>query len=93
MGPYRTPGEPARVFRLGDTARCRITGYEGVVIARTEWINNCVRYTVQAQKLTAEGKPVEAVGFDEYDLDLVAALELPAPPVKHGGPRPDPVRR
>jgi hypothetical protein len=90
--PYREPGAPSRSIALGDIARDTISGYEGVVVARTEWINNCVRFTLQAKKLTADGKPVEAVTFDAFDLELVSTREPPVEPVKHGGPRPEPSR-
>lgn len=61
--------------QLGDVVRCRITGYQGVVLARTDWMNNCPRLTVQAREVK-DGKPVDACAFDEPDLDFVEASSL-----------------
>lgn len=64
---------------LGDQVKDRITGFSGVVIARTEWLNSCNRITVQPKELK-DGKPVEAQVFDEYDLKVVkAAAFKPGP--------------
>lgn len=35
---------------LGDKARDPISGYEGICVARTHWLNGCVRATLQADK-------------------------------------------
>lgn len=56
----------------GDVVRDRITGFRGVVVARTEWLNGCVRVTVQPQELR-EGKPVESQGFDVEQVEVVGA--------------------
>lgn len=107
-GPYRTPGEPAEHIELGDLARDRISGFEGIVIARTQWLWGCDRLTLKPQRLH-DGKPIDAVSFDLDEVTLVAKAEEggiarrrrpPAPipprplgPVAGGGPRPEPVRR
>lgn len=78
---------------LGAVAQDTISGFEGVVVARTEWLHGCVRLTLQPQALH-EGQPVEAQSFDEPQL-----LQMTGLPVKkekkekkaRGGPRPDPV--
>lgn len=78
--------------KLGDIARDRITGFEGVVIARTEWWNQCDRYTIQPRTLH-DGKPVDSQTFDEPDIELVEAQPFgKKPKPKNGGPRPEPVR-
>ena len=80
-------------IKLGDLARDRITGFEGIVIARTEWMNQCDRYTIQPRELR-EGKPVESQTFDEQDLTVIEVqpFEVKASRTT-GGPRPEPVRR
>lgn len=55
---------------MGTKVQDRITRYTGIVVARTEWMYGCLRYTVQAQELK-DGKPVEAHCFDEDQLELV----------------------
>ena len=62
---------------LGDRVRDRVSGFTGVVIARTEWLYGCTRFGVQAEELK-DGKPIEAEWFDERSLD-------PASP-EPGGP-------
>ncbi len=80
-------------FACGDKVKDRITGYTGIVVATTTWINGCHRYVIQAQELK-DGKPVDSHTFDEQELQLVQANALnlqqkPAEPVsKTGGPTP-----
>ena len=40
---------------LGDRVRCRITGFAGVVVARTDWIYGCMRWGVQREVVDKEG--------------------------------------
>lgn len=53
---------------LGDKAKDQVTGYEGICIARTEWLNGCVRCTLQSDKLSKEGAPQDGQVFDEPQL-------------------------
>lgn len=80
---------------LGAKARDTITGFTGVVVARTQWINGCVRLTLQATELK-DGKPLDLLTFDEPQLALV--VDEPAPAAapageRRGGPQPEPVRQ
>lgn len=74
-------------FQRGDYARDMITGFTGVVIARTDSITGCDRYCIQPTKLD-NGKMLDAVWIDdhllEYDpahlnqrVDLALAHEQP----------------
>lgn len=56
--------------KLGDLVKDTVTGYEGIVTSRTEFLNKCVRIGVQAQKLH-EGRPVESQMFDIEQVELV----------------------
>lgn len=73
-------------IEVGDTARDSITGFEGVAIARTEWLNGCARIMIQPKALH-EGKPVEAQCFDEMQVELVEQKGF-KPGRETGGPRP-----
>lgn len=74
-------------IRVGDEAKDSITGYKGIVIAKTEWLNGCARLTIQPQELH-DGKPIEAHTFDENQLILIKAKSHEA--VRDtGGPRED----
>lgn len=78
-------------IRLGDIARDEITGFTGVVVGITKWLHGCKRYTLQPQELH-EGKPIEAVSFDEPQLVIVRG-KAAATTSAGGGPRPEPTRR
>lgn len=58
--------------KLGDNVKDKITGFTGIVTARTEWLYGCIRYIVQPSSLF-EGKPIEPVSFDEGQLEVVEA--------------------
>lgn len=84
---------------FGDTARDTITGLEGVVVCKTQWIHGCLRIGLQPREVK-DGKPVEATYFDEPQLVLVSKVEgrkvdtsTPQTASKPGGPRPSPERR
>lgn len=82
-------------LKLGDIARDRISGYEGVVIGVTDWIYGCRRMTLQSKGLH-EGKPIEPISVDEPQCDFVdrqpsvAAKSASAAP---GGPHTPTTRR
>jgi hypothetical protein len=67
--------EPKNI-QCGDKVRCKISGYEGIVVCVTVWNNACVRIGVQAQALH-DGKPVEAQYFDEGSVDVVQRNVVP----------------
>lgn len=82
-------------YELGARVKDIVTGFTGVVVARSEFLNGCIRYAIQPAKLS-EGKPIESEHFDEAQL-----APAPGKPVKvtrqpihqrTGGPR-EPVRQ
>lgn len=76
-------------FGLGVKAKDTITGYEGVIMGRTEYLTGCCQYGLLKQQLTNEGKIPAWVWFDESRLEAI-----PAKPVEvdensePGGPAP-----
>ena len=80
---------------LGDIARDTITGFEGVVVAITDWLNGCQRVSIQAAELK-DGKPIDSVTFDAEQVCVVERAEK-ITPSETGGPsiaptrNPDPV--
>lgn len=80
-------------FNNGDEVKDSITGFKGIVVAQTKWLNGCVRYLIQPQNLK-DGKTVEAESVDEGQLVLIKAVK----PVKNseqrdpGGPFQSPKR-
>jgi hypothetical protein len=77
-------------LKLGDIAKDTITGFSGVVVARCDWLNGCVRMTIQPKGLK-DSKPIEAQTFDVEQLVLVKAKQHPEG-TRSGGPMPNPVR-
>ena len=64
-------------IKLGDLAKDEVTGFEGIVTCRSEWLAGCVRCSLQPQETyTAKDgdlKPAETGCFDEGNLVLVKA--------------------
>lgn len=79
------------LVKVGDIVRDTISGFEGVAVAATEWLNGCVRILIQPKKLH-DGKPVESQTFDVEQLKVLkrANAEALAPT---GGDRPWAVQR
>lgn len=75
---------------LGLEVRDTITGYRGVVVAKTEWLNHCWRIMVQTRELK-DGKPIDSVAFDVEQLEAVpdAARVRIDKEIETGGDRPD----
>ena len=78
-----------KVFKLGSHGRHMISGFEGVIVAKTEWMNGCVRYGIQPTHLH-DGKPIEIDWFDSEEIDKVVKKATPRSKQKTGGPMPDP---
>ena len=57
-------------IKLGDRVKCRYTGFTGIAIAKTEFINGCIQYDV-APSVDNDGKLPECVGVDEQNLDII----------------------
>lgn len=74
-------------LKLGDIARDTITGFQGVVVAITHWLNGCIRITLQHQELK-DGKPLDCIAFDVEQLELVTPKAKPQG-ARSGGPMPD----
>lgn len=62
--------EPDFKYECGSVLKDEITGFKGVVIARTQWLANCNVYKLQPQGLK-KGEPQDSYSFDEPHLVLV----------------------
>ena len=85
----------AQDIGLGDEVKDSVSGFQGVVIAVTTWLNGCRRLVLQPKKLDkTTGKPYESVTFDVEQLVMVKAAKRaePTPLRKVGGPHPSPER-
>lgn len=61
-------------IELGDEVRCKYTGFKGIVVAKTEFINGCIQFNVLPKmvkgKNAIEGYP-EDIGIDEDSLEVM----------------------
>ncbi len=79
------------MINLGDKVKDTITGYEGIAVARTCWLNGCVRICIQSNKLK-DGVPVAQQDFDEQQVALIKAGAHQSGPEGPAGPKPSPTR-
>lgn len=79
--------------KLGQTVRDVITGYEGIVTSRTEYLHGCVRIVIQSKELK-DGVPVADIVIDEQRgivLDNIPNIIEEIPSTDYpGGDRPRP---
>ena len=75
-------------LELGMEVRDRVTGFQGIITARTTYLNACSRLTV-SPPVAEKGTLPDSQFFDEPDLVLVGngVYVPPEPkPVRTGGP-------
>jgi len=72
--------------QLGDEARDTVSGFAGVCVARTEWLNGCWRMTLQPKALDKDGKPQESQTFDDFQLEVTRAKLQPVGTKLYAGP-------
>jgi len=78
--------------QLGDKARDTVSGFAGVCVCRSEWLNGCWRMTLQPQALDKDGKPQESQTFDDFQLQVTEPKLQPVGSKAAGGPRDGPMR-
>ncbi len=61
-------------IELGDTVKCKYTGFKGVAVARTEYINGCIQIQV-APKVGKDNKYPEELAIDEGSLEVTSKLK------------------
>ena len=86
MAIKKNKKDPKFKFDLGAEVEDLITGYKGIVIARTQWIYNCNTYGVRSTELK-DGAPMEDKFFDEPALKEIKK-QVVKPKTDTGGPTP-----
>ncbi len=71
--------------KLGETYTDSISGYTGVAVASTEYINGCVRVSLQG-KVDKDNKIPDVEWFDEQQLTTNSPAETGGP--QRGGDAP-----
>ena len=80
------------MIKLGNRVKDSITGYEGTVVGRTEWMYGYTRIGVQSQ-IPKDSKVLEPKWFDEQLLHLIKDSKIKVSKdsaAKTGGPMKDP---
>lgn len=77
---------------LGDRVKDKITGVTGIAVGSTLWLNGCVRYAIQPEKLH-EGKALDYHWCDEQQTVVVKKRVVDLGGIPKGGPQKDPKRR
>ena len=62
--------------KLGLLVKDKITGFEGILTSRTEYLTGCNRYAVQPRVLK-EGNLIDACWFDEDQIEVTGQGILP----------------
>ena len=83
----------AKDIKLGDKVKSKVNGFTGIAIGKSEWLNGCIRFTVQPDGLDKEGKSKPSESFDVEELDLVKTKAVQITPQRTGGPMPSASRR
>lgn len=74
-----------RKIERGDLVRDRLTGLEGIVVARTEWLNGCARITIQPPGVK-DGKPFEVSTVDEENCEYISQSAAHVVPFQYEEP-------
>lgn len=73
-------------FQLGDKVRDTVTGFEGIVTCKNEWLNGCLQYCVKGKVKKDKSIP-EGEWIDEGQLTLIKAKALDVEKKPTGGGR------
>jgi len=57
-------------IKLGDKVKCIQTGFIGIAVAKTEFLNGCVQFNV-LPKCKSTDKMPEDIGIDEQSLIVI----------------------
>lgn len=79
-------------FQLGSLVKDKLTGFEGIVVCRAQWLNGCNVYSVKPRQLK-DGAPQDSHSFDEPQLELVEDDVMPTKRNTGGPERPMPDTR
>ena len=57
-------------IELGDLVKDRISGFSGIVTARSEYLNGCISVLVSPTNLDNDGKKIKGIWFDDVQLEV-----------------------
>lgn len=76
--------EGIMTIKLGEKVKDSLTGFEGIVVAKAEYLDGCIRFQVLPEKLMKDGKIADPEWLDEGRLIKSK---------KPGGPQDEPPSR
>ena len=71
-------------IKLGDKVRDKVSGFVGIAVARTEFLNGCIQWSV-IPKAGKDGKMPEEVGIDSGSLEKVIKKKVKVKKKDTGG--------
>jgi len=77
-------------IKLGDKAKDKISGFEGIVTAEVKFLNGCDRLQITPDKLNTDGSLIDGEYFDRPQLQRVKEKKIKVEKNNNGGDRPDP---
>jgi len=62
-------------IKLGDKVKDKISGFVGIAVAKTEFLNGCIQYSIQPKVEKGNNVPDE-IGIDEQSLEIVKPKKI-----------------
>jgi hypothetical protein len=62
-------------LKLGQKARDIVTGIEGIIIGKTEWLTGCNTYGIKPP-VKEDGTNLEAIWVDEIRIEIVDPVSI-----------------
>ena len=66
------------MLELGIRVKDKVSGLEGIITGRSQWLNGCRSYGVQA-KMDKDGKIPETKWIDEGQLEIIDSKSILEP--------------
>lgn len=72
-------------IKLGTKVKCIHTGFTGIAVSKTDYINGCVQYEI-VPKITKDNKYPDSVCLDSQSLEIISPKPKPKAKKETGGP-------
>jgi len=72
-------------IQLGDKVRCKLTGFTGITVCKSEFINGCIQWSI-LPKGDKKNKMPEEVGIDDQSLEIIPIKKKKIKKEETGGP-------
>jgi len=73
-------------IKLGDKVKCKYSGFVGIAVAKTEFINGCVQYLVLPEVKKKDNAYPEEASIDIDSLELISKPKKKVAKSYAGGP-------